>query len=84
MKSVSTAEWKAHMGKYLRLVRAGEPLQITSHRHAVARVMPIERHEELQYIEPTRPMKDLRAAKGIQPREGLDGVSALIRDRRRR
>ncbi|MDZ7662777.1 type II toxin-antitoxin system prevent-host-death family antitoxin [Thiohalophilus sp.] len=37
--SVSIREFKAHLSRYLARVRAGETLEITSHRKVIARVM---------------------------------------------
>lgn len=37
---VSVRELKSHLSQYLKRVRAGEDVVITSHRHPVARLLP--------------------------------------------
>jgi antitoxin (DNA-binding transcriptional repressor) of toxin-antitoxin stability system len=40
MKRTSVAELKARLSHYLRLARGGETIEVESHRHAVARLVP--------------------------------------------
>lgn len=85
MTSVSTAELKAHLGKYLRMVRSGETVEVTSHRHPVARLVPRGAVDQrLETITPTRTMRDLKGLKPVKLSRSVDGVSILLEDRRRR
>jgi prevent-host-death family protein len=60
MKTVGTAELKAHLGKYLKMVQAGESVEVTSHRHPIAELRPSAAGVETTIISPTRPMSDLK------------------------
>lgn len=84
MITVSTAELKTHLGRYLRMVRNGETIVVTSHRHSIAQLVPSSPENRLEVIEPTRPMKDLQALTGVQLQKTVDGVSVLLEDRSRR
>lgn len=84
MTSVNTVELKAHLGKYLKMVEAGETVQVTSHRHPVARLVPTRTGEQPTVIEPTRPISALRNLKPIKLSRPVDGVGVLIEDRKRR
>lgn len=84
MTSVSTAELKAHLGKYLRMVRNGESVEVTSHRHPVAELRPSDAVPKPTVIPPTRPMSDLKKLRAVKLSGRVDGVSVLLADRRRR
>ncbi len=43
---VSVRELKNNLSKYLKLVRQGEPVVVTSHRTPVARLLPIPEIED--------------------------------------
>jgi prevent-host-death family protein len=81
---VSTAELKTHLGRYLRMVRDGETIHVTSHRHSIARLTPFSPKNRPEVIEPTRPMADLKALTAVPLREPVDGVKVLLEDRNRR
>jgi antitoxin (DNA-binding transcriptional repressor) of toxin-antitoxin stability system len=84
MVTVSTAELKTHLGRYLRMVRNGESIDVTSHRHSIARLVPCSPHSQPEVIQPTRPMKDLETLTAVQLRRPVDGVGVLLEDRTRR
>ncbi len=84
MIKVSTAELKTHLGRYLRMVRNGESIDVTSHRHSIARLVPCSAENDLEIIEPTRPMRDLQNIETVRLRKPVDGVDILLEDRRRR
>jgi prevent-host-death family protein len=42
MVTVSSRELKNRLGKYLRLVRDGEPVEITDRGRPIARIVPVE------------------------------------------
>jgi antitoxin (DNA-binding transcriptional repressor) of toxin-antitoxin stability system len=83
MNVVNVAILKEKLSYYLGLVKSGEEVIVTSHRHQVARILPVTA-PTAEIAEPTRPVKDLRKLKGIKPRRSLSGVKSLLADRRRR
>jgi antitoxin (DNA-binding transcriptional repressor) of toxin-antitoxin stability system len=83
MNVVNVAILKEKLSYYLGLVKSGEEVIVTSHRHRVARILPVTA-PTAEIAEPTRPVKDLRKLKGIKPRRSLSGVKSLLADRRRR
>ena len=84
MISVSTAELKAHLGKYLQMVRNGEAVEVTSHRHPVAELRPSRAVRDAAVAAPTRPMSDLRKLTAVKLSRAVDGVGILLDERRRR
>ena len=84
MNKVSTAELKAHMGRYLDMVREGETVYVTSHRKPIAALSPSQLDDALSIQAPTVPMEHLRRIKGIRPKSGAEGVDILLQDRQRR
>lgn len=83
MHVVSVAILKENLSYYLKLVKSGEEVVVTSYRHRVARILPVTA-PSAELVEPTRPVKDLRKIKGIKVRRSLSGVKSLLEDRRRR
>ena len=45
MMQVSVRELKNNLSKYLRLVRTGEPIVVTSHKRALARLSSVDTEE---------------------------------------
>lgn len=83
MNIVSVAILKEKLSYYLNLVKSGEEVVVTSHRHRVARIVPVIA-PSAEVLEPTRAVKDLRKIKGIKLRRSVSGVKSLLDDRRRR
>ena len=83
MNIVNVAILKEKLSYYLNLVKSGEEVVVTSHRHQVARILPVTA-PSAEIIEPTRPVKDLRKIRGIKLRRTVSGVKSLVYDRRRR
>ena len=83
MMTVNVATLKEKLSHYLGLVRRGEEVVVTSHRHPVARILP-STTPTARIIEPTRPVKDVLKVKGVRRRRSVSGVDVLIADRRRR
>jgi prevent-host-death family protein len=83
MTSVSVAILKEKLSYYLGLVKRGEEIVVTSHRHPVARILPSNRSTP-NIIEPSRPMKDISKIKGLRRHLSASAVDLLIADRRRR
>jgi antitoxin (DNA-binding transcriptional repressor) of toxin-antitoxin stability system len=83
MDTVNVAMLKEKLSYYLGLVKRGQEIVVTSHRHQVARILPANSSiSEIQ--EPIRPVKDLRKIKGIKLKRSTSGVGMLLDDRRRR
>ena len=80
---VNVAMLKEKLSYYLNFVKSGEEVVVTSHRHQVARILPVTA-PSAEIIEPTRPVKDLRKIKGVKLRRTVSGVKSLVDDRRRR
>jgi prevent-host-death family protein len=83
MNMVSVAILKEKLSYYLKLVKEGQEIVVTSHRHQVARILPASVPVS-EITEPARPVKDLLKLKGIKPRRSRSAVKALLEDRRRR
>ena len=83
MNIVNVAILKEKLSYYLGLVKSGEEVIVTSHRHQVARIVPMSA-AAADMVEPIRPVKALRKLKGIKPRRSVSGVKSLLEDRRRR
>jgi antitoxin (DNA-binding transcriptional repressor) of toxin-antitoxin stability system len=83
MNVVNVAVLKEKLSYYLSLVKSGEEIVVTSHRHQVARIVP-PAAPSAEIVEPTRPVKDLKKIRGITPRRSSSGVKSLLDDRRRR
>ena len=84
MITVSTAELKTRLGQYLRMVRDGETIDVTSYRNTIAHLVPSAPEKGLEVIEPTGPMEDLKALTAVPLRQKVDGVSVLLAERSRR
>jgi prevent-host-death family protein len=83
MTIVNVATLKEKLSYYLGLVKEGQEIVVTSHRHRVARILPASA-PDAQVTEPSRPVNDLRKVKGVKPRRSVSAVRSLLEDRRRR
>jgi len=83
MNIVNVATLKEKLSYYLGLVKSGDEVIVTSHRHRVARILPVTA-PGVEIVEPTRSVKDLRKLKGIKLKRSVAGVKSLLYDRRRR
>jgi len=83
MESVSVATLKSNLSRYLAVVKKGKELIITSHRHPIARLSPLEKTAgDLKIIPAKKPVSALKKVKGIKLL--FDPVEFLLEDRRRR
>jgi prevent-host-death family protein len=83
MKSVSVATLKNNLSRYLATVKKGQELIITSHRHPVARLSPVEEAvKDLKIIPAKKTVSSLRKIKGLNLQ--VDLLAELLADRRRR
>jgi prevent-host-death family protein len=83
MAIVNVATLKEKLSYYLGLVKEGEEIVVTSHRHRVARILPPST-PSAEVTKPSRPVKDLKKLKGIKRRRSMSAVQRLLDDRRRR
>ena len=83
MNIVNVAILKEKLSHYLNLVKSGQEVVVTSHRHRIARIVPISA-PSAEIVVPTRPVRDLRKIKGIELKPSASGVNSLLADRRRR
>jgi antitoxin (DNA-binding transcriptional repressor) of toxin-antitoxin stability system len=83
MTTVNVAMLKEKLSYYLGLVKQGQEVVVTSHRHRIARILPPSA-PDAQVTGPSRPVKDLRKIKGIKSRRSISAVQTLLEDRRRR
>ncbi len=83
MESVSVATLKSHLSRYLAAVKKGKEIIITSHRHPVARLSPLEKTApDLNIIPAKKPVSTLKKIKGLNL--DVDLLADLLADRRRR
>jgi prevent-host-death family protein len=82
MTIVNVATLKEKLSYYLGLVKEGQEVVVTSHRHRIARIVPPST-PSAEVTKPSRPVKDLKKIKGIKRRR-ISAVQALLEDRRRR
>ena len=83
MTLVNVAALKEKLSYYLGLVKEGQEIVVTSHRHRVARILPASA-PDARISEPSRPVKDLKKVKGVKPRRSVSAVRTLLEDRERR
>jgi prevent-host-death family protein len=83
MEWVSVAILKRNLSGYLAAVKKGKELLITSHRHPIARLSPLEKAADgLQIIPAKKPVSSLKKIKGVKL--DVDLLAELLADRRRR
>ena len=83
MKSVSVAQLKSKLSRYLSEVRNGKEIVVTSHRHSIARIVPVEEQvSDLKIMPARKPVSTLKKIKGVKL--NVDLVADLLADRRRR
>ena len=84
MITVSTADLKARLGRFLALVQQGETIEITSHRHPVARIVAVAPHDEELITPPEAAGPEVSELTGVVPAREIDVVAEFIVDRSRR
>jgi prevent-host-death family protein len=84
MKSVSVAQLKSKLSHYLAAAKNGQEVTVTSHRHAIAKIVPADKPggDDLQIIPAKKPVSTLKKIKGLNL--NVDLVAELLADRRRR
>ena len=83
MELVGVAQLKSKLSHYLAAVKRGKEITITSHRHSIARIVPLENSStDLKIIPARRPVSSLKKLKAVKLK--VDLVADLLADRRRR
>jgi len=83
MESVSVATLKSNLSSYLNAVKKGKEIVVTSHRHPIARLSPIDAQRMAPEIVPaSKPVSSLKKIRAIKLK--VDPVGVLLADRRRR
>jgi prevent-host-death family protein len=84
MKTVSVATLKSELSRYLRTVRAGGEIIVTTHDHAVAKLVPYTVNAGITIRPPRLPSERLRGIKNVQTLKPCDPLIGLLEDRARR
>ena len=82
MKAVSVAELKSKLSQYLAAVKSGKEIIVTSHRHSIARIVPVDESTDLKITRARKRVSTLKSLKGVKL--NVDLVADLLADRRRR
>lgn len=84
MKTVSVAELKSKLSKYLAAVKNGHEITVTSHRHPIAKIVPPQQAamSQLEIIPAKKPVSTLKTIKGLNLK--VDLLADLLADRQRR
>jgi len=83
MKSVSVATLKSKLSHYLKIVKKGTEIIVTSHQHPIARLSPLKENlrPALKVTPAQKPISSVKNLKGIKL--NVDLVADLLADRRR-
>ena len=84
MKTVSVAALKSELSRYLRTVRGGSEIIVTTHDHAVAKLVPYTVNAGTTIRPPRLPREHLRGIKSVQTLKPCDPLVGLLEDRARR
>jgi prevent-host-death family protein len=79
---VNVANLKEKLSHYLSLVKQGQEVVVTSHRHRIAQILPAS-SQSVEITKPTGPVKDLHKIKGVKLRRSVSGIKTLLDNRRR-
>ena len=83
MELVGVAQLKSKLSHYLAAVKRGKEITITSHRHSIARIVPLDNTgADLKIIPARKPVSSLRKLKAVKLK--VDLVADLLADRRQR
>lgn len=83
MESVSVALLKSKLSQYLAAVKRGKEIIVTSHRHPIARLLPVKDDlpPALEVTPAKKPISSVKNLKGVKLK--VDLVADLLADRRR-
>ena len=84
MKTVNVAVLKNDLSRYLRAVGEGEEVVVTSHNHAVAKLVPYSTGSRLTIQPPSVAKPRWKSVTGVKPLKAVDPVVFLLEDRARR
>jgi prevent-host-death family protein len=81
MRRVGVAELKNNLSRNLRLVEAGEVIEVTDHDRAIARLIPIEPKTRLALRPPSLSFDQIRRKAYPPSGSAVDYVDLLLEDR---
>ena len=83
MELVGVAQLKSKLSHYLAAVQRGKEITVTSHRHSIARIVPLDNTgTDLKIIPARKAVSSLRKLKPAKVK--VDLVADLLAERRRR
>ncbi len=83
MELVGVAQLKSKLSHYLKAVKRGKEITVTSHRHSIARIVPLENASaDLKIVSARKPVSSLKKLKAVKLK--VDLVADLLADRRQR
>ena len=89
MKSIGIRELRQNASVYLRLVKAGETIEVTDRGEPVAQLVPIPRHETTLErlvregkVRPAVAPLDLSQLKPVRPKPGIPLPGQLLENER--
>ena len=85
MIDVKSSDFKAKIAKFLRIVKAGEVVQILERDTPIARVTNIPSSRALNYLKPSKSMNGLaELVSKVKSSPKIDVVETLLEDRKKR
>lgn len=84
MIRVKIAELRDGLSRYLRAVERGDSVEVLRRDRPVARIVPVEREDEIMITPAARPFAEIRDKQCPPANLGYDIVELLLEDRRKR
>ncbi len=84
MIQVKTGELKAKLSKYLRMVQAGDEVQVLDRQNPIARILQIDKDSRPSFRAPLKDPSGLKKlVSKVKSTPSIDIVQLLIEDRRK-
>ncbi|MDP9222725.1 MAG: type II toxin-antitoxin system prevent-host-death family antitoxin [Actinomycetota bacterium] len=84
MKRVGVAELKNNLSRHLRMVEAGETLEVTDHDRPIARLIPVDTKTGLLIRPPLRPFSEIASKRYAPANLPVSSLELLLEDRGKR
>ena len=81
MRRVGVAELKNSLSRHLRAVEAGEEVEVTDRDRAIARLVPVGRHDEVRIRPALRPFASIRDQRYAPVKLSVDSFTLLREER---
>ena len=83
MTKVGIAQLKAHLSRYVRIIRRGETVVVLDRNQPVARIVPFQSQETILPVRgPLQPLRGYALPPRLSP--AVDSLPALLEERRDR